>query len=143
VAGKKSKPKTKKKSSWLASRSQTSTAGATIVPGKVAHATDKTFGEMVLQTDLPVLVDFWAGWASDCRQMAPILDELASQYAGMARVVKVDVDVSKHRKLLERYAVEKVPTVLVFKNGEVIQTFVGPSSKGELSKVLAWAMREQ
>ncbi len=143
MAGKKSKQNTKKKkkSSWLAKRSRSSPGGAAFVPGKVAHATDKTFRELVLQTNLPVLVDFWADWCSDSRQMAPFMEELASQYAGMARVVKLDVD--KHPKTLERYGVKKVPTLLVFKNGEILQTFIGPASKGELSKVLAWAMREQ
>jgi thioredoxin len=141
ASSKKKTPKKRKKSSWLSSRTRTGPGGTALVSGKVARATDKTFRELVLQTDLPVLVDFWAGWCSDCRQMTPILEELASQYAGMAWVVRIDIE--KHPKTPALYGVDTLPTVLVFKNGEIIQTFIGASSKGELSKVLAWAMRQQ
>ncbi|MFH2009646.1 MAG: thioredoxin [bacterium] len=105
------------------------------------HATDKTFRELVLRSDQTVLVDFWADWCAPCRQVAPILEELAQQYKGLARIVKIDVE--KNRKIPEHYDVRSIPTLLVFRGGEVIQTFIGATSKGELTKVIGWALREE
>jgi thioredoxin 1 len=133
------KKKKKKKGSWLASRSHGDLPTAQAADGAVLQATDKTFRELVLRSDQPVLVDFWADWCAPCRQVAPILTELAQQYKGLARIVKLDVE--KNRKIPERYDVRSIPTLLVFKGGEVIQTFVGATSKGELTKVIGWALR--
>ena len=138
MAGKKSK---KKKRSWMVGRSTVAHSGAEPEAGKIINATDKTFRELVLRSSVPVLVDFWADWCAPCKQMAPSLEELAVQFAGMARVVKMNVE--KNRKIPERYDVRNLPTLLMFKNGEVLQTFIGATSKGELTKVIAWAMREE
>ncbi len=140
MASNRSKKKKKKKGSWMAGRPRGVGAGIAIQEGKVLSASDKSFRELVLRSPVPVLVDFWAEWCAPCRQMAPILDELAEQFAGMARVVKLNIE--KNRKTPERYDVRSIPTMLVFKEGEILQTFVGATSKGELSKVLAWAMGE-
>jgi len=140
VAGQKAKPP-KKKSSWLASRSRPDRSPSAPAAGKIVHVTDKTFRDLVLQADVPVLVDFWADWSAPCRAMAPGLEELASQYAGLARVAQMNID--KNRVIPARYDIKTLPTVLVFKGGEILQTFIGAPSKGELSKVIAWAMREE
>lgn len=133
--------KKKKKGSWLASRTHGDRPAAPAADGAVLHATDKTFRELVLRSDQTVLVDFWADWCAPCRQVAPILEELAQQYKGLARIVKIDVE--KNRKIPEHYDVRSIPTLLVFRGGEVIQTFIGATSKGELTKVIGWALREE
>jgi thioredoxin 1 len=85
--------------------------------------TDATFEELVLKSDKPVVVDFWATWCGPCRMVAPIIDELSNQFEGRAVVGKVDVDANQD--FPSKFGIRNIPTVLIFKNGEVIGRQVG------------------
>ncbi|NJB83406.1 thioredoxin [Wenyingzhuangia aestuarii] len=89
--------------------------------------TDATFEEVVLKSDKPVLVDFWAAWCGPCRMVAPIIDELTEEYDGKAVIGKVDVDANQ--EFAAKYGVRNIPTVLVFKGGEVVDKQVGVAPK--------------
>jgi thioredoxin 1 len=89
--------------------------------------TDATFDEVVLQSDKPVVVDFWAAWCGPCRMVGPVIDEVAHEYEGRAVVGKVDVDANQ--EFAAKYGVRNIPTVLVFKGGEVVNRQVGVAPK--------------
>jgi thioredoxin 1 len=89
--------------------------------------TDATFDKLVLQSDKPVMVDFWAAWCGPCRMVGPIIDELSKEYDGKAVVGKVDVD--NNQEFTAKYGVRNIPTVLLFKNGELVDRKVGVSPK--------------
>ena len=89
--------------------------------------TDATFDEVVLKSDKPVVVDFWAAWCGPCRMVGPIIDEVSQEYEGKAVVGKVDVDVNQ--EYAAKYGVRNIPTVLVFKDGEIVNRQVGVSPK--------------
>ena len=89
--------------------------------------TDTTFDKLVLQSDKPVMVDFWAAWCGPCRMVGPIIDELSNEYDGKAVVGKVDVD--NNQEFAAKYGVRNIPTVLLFKNGELVDRKVGVSPK--------------
>ena len=88
--------------------------------------TDATFDEVVLKSDKPVVVDFWAAWCGPCRMVGPVIDEIYSEYEGKAVVGKVDVDANQ--EFAAKYGVRNIPTVLIFQNGEVVgrQVWVAP-----------------
>ncbi|MFL9845485.1 thioredoxin [Flavobacterium rhizosphaerae] len=89
--------------------------------------TDATFEEVVLKSDKPVLVDFWAAWCGPCRMVGPIIEEIGKEYDGKAVVGKVDVDANQ--EFAAKYGIRNIPTVLVFQNGEVVGRQVGVAPK--------------
>ncbi|MGI9546417.1 MAG: thioredoxin [Flavobacteriaceae bacterium] len=89
--------------------------------------TDATFDELVLKSNKPVVVDFWAAWCGPCRMVGPIIEEVSNEYEGKAVVGKVDVDTNQ--EYAAKYGVRNIPTVLVFKDGEIVNRHVGVSPK--------------
>lgn len=100
----------------------------------ITTLTDDNFEDEVLDSDKPVLVDFWATWCGPCRQIAPIVEDLADEFEGRAKVGKVDVD--DNPQTAQQYGVRSIPTLLFFKDGEVQETLVGASGKKPLKDKL-------
>jgi thioredoxin 1 len=101
-------------------------------------ALEITFEEVVLNSDKPVVVDFWAAWCGPCRMVGPIIDELATEYEGKAVVGKVDVD--NHQQFAAKYGVRNIPTVLVFKGGEIVNRQVGVAPKNVYAEAIDAAL---
>ncbi len=97
--------------------------------------TSDNFEAEVLKSDIPVMVDFWASWCGPCRMVSPIIDELANDFSGNAKIGKINVD--EQMELAEKYKVMSIPTVIVFKNGEVVDKAVGARSKADFSDMLS------
>ncbi len=95
------------------------------------HVTDANFEEEVLKASGPVLVDFWATWCGPCKMIAPVLDELAEEYAGKLQICKLDVDANP--ATAPKYNVKGIPTLIIFKNGNVEAKKVGAMSKSQLA----------
>ena len=100
----------------------------------VTHVTDGDFDSQVLQSDLPVLVDYWAEWSGPCKMIAPVLDEIATEYAGKLKVCKLNID--ENQDTPPRYGIRGIPTLMLFKDGEVEATKVGALTKSQLAAFL-------
>lgn len=94
------------------------------------HLTDDQFEQEVLKSDIPVLIDFWAAWCGPCRMIAPIVEELAKSHEGKAKICKLDVD--NNQKTAMQYGIRSIPTVLIFKGGEVVDQIVGAVPKQQI-----------
>ncbi|ACT15027.1 thioredoxin TrxA [Pectobacterium brasiliense] len=101
---------------------------------KIIHLTDDSFGTKVLQAEGAILVDFWAEWCGPCKMIAPILDEIAEEFEGKLTVTKLNID--ENPATAPKYGIRGIPTLLLFKNGEVAATKVGALSKGQLKEFL-------
>jgi thioredoxin 1 len=100
----------------------------------IVHVTDASFEKEVLKSPQPVLIDFWAPWCGPCRAIAPIIDELAADYAGRLKVVKINVD--DNPETPSRYGVRGIPNLLIIKNGQVKEQIVGAVPKGNLVRAV-------
>jgi thioredoxin 1 len=116
-----------------------SSAGAEAPAGQPVILSDVSFEQLVLQSKLPVLVDFWAPWCGPCKMVAPIVVDLAREFAGRAVVAKLDVD--DHPLTASRYGVMSIPTLLIFKNGKVVDQIVGAQPAHVLRQRLARHVR--
>jgi len=101
---------------------------------QIKHVSDASFDADVLKADGPVLVDLWAPWCGPCRMVAPILDQLATEYQGRVTIAKLNVD--ENPDTAAKYQVRSIPTLLLFKGGQVAATKVGAASKSDLSAFL-------
>ena len=100
----------------------------------IVYVTDQSFDDEVLNVDGPVLVDFWAEWCGPCKMIAPILDEIADEYAGKVRVTKLNID--ENPATPPKYGIRGIPTLMLFKDGNVEATKVGAVSKSQLTAFL-------
>lgn len=105
---------------------------------KPIEFTDQNFSTEVLQSDKPVMVDFWAVWCGPCKMIAPFVEELAGEFEGKAKVGKLDVDNNQETAI--KYGVRSIPTVLVFKGGKVVDTIIGAVPKVQLKQKLEAAL---
>ena len=101
----------------------------------ITRVSDDTFDSEVLQSPLPVLIDFWAPWCGPCRAIAPVVDELAGEYAGKLKIVKMNVD--DNPRTPARYGVRGIPNLVLFKDGQVRQQIIGAVPKAHLVKAIA------
>lgn len=97
----------------------------------ITHLSDASFEQDVLQSQLPVLVDYWAEWCGPCKMIAPILDEISKEYAGRIKVAKLNID--DNQQTPPKYGIRGIPTLMLFKNGNVEATKVGALSKSQLT----------
>jgi thioredoxin 1 len=97
----------------------------------IHYVTDDTFDQEVMKSDKPVLVDYWAEWCGPCKMIAPILDEIANDYADRLKVAKLDVDANSQTP--QKYGIRGIPTLMIFKNGAVEATKTGACSKSQLT----------
>ncbi|HSF70708.1 MAG TPA: thioredoxin TrxA [Methylotenera sp.] len=97
----------------------------------ITHLSDAAFEQEVLQSQLPVLVDYWAEWCGPCKMIAPILDDISKEYAGRLKVAKLNID--DNQQTPPKYGIRGIPTLMLFKNGNVEATKVGALSKSQLT----------
>jgi thioredoxin 1 len=100
----------------------------------VAEVTDQNFQSEVLDSDTPIIIDFWAEWCAPCRQIAPIIAELAEEYGDRVKIVKMDIDA--HPNTPGQYGVRAIPTILAFKNGQVVEQLQGARPKADFKAMV-------
>ncbi|MCX7823104.1 MAG: thioredoxin [Syntrophobacterales bacterium] len=100
----------------------------------IVEITDKNFEQEVSKSELPVLVDFWAAWCGPCRAIAPVIDELANEYAGKIKIGKCNVD--ENPITPSRYGIRAIPTLIFFKNGSVVEQITGAVAKSQIAAVI-------
>ena len=101
---------------------------------QVKHITDSSFDQDVLQSNKPVLVDFWAEWCAPCRMITPIIDQIASDFASSATVVKLNVD--DNTASAQRYGIKGIPTLILFNEGKEVERVVGATSKDSITRII-------
>ena len=101
----------------------------------VKEISSENFNQEVLESDIPVLVDFWAEWCGPCKQLAPSVEDVANEMIGSIKVCKIDVD--SNQDIAVQFGVRSIPTLLIFKNGEVASTQIGAISKQQLEEFIA------
>ncbi len=99
--------------------------------GNIVYVTDDSFEQEVIKSDIPVLVDYWAEWCGPCKMIAPILDEIAGDYAGKVKIAKLNID--ENPSTPPKYGIRGIPTLMLFKGGNVEATKVGAVSKSQLT----------
>ena len=104
----------------------------------VFEFTDANFATEAMQSSQPIVVDFWAEWCAPCRALAPVIDELAADFEGTAKIGKLDIDAN--REVALQFGIMSIPTIMVLKNGELVKKFVGISSKEDLAAAVNGAM---
>jgi len=105
---------------------------------KVIHISDSEFDNKVLQGDLPCLVDFWAPWCGPCKAIGPVIEELAAEYEGKLQIAKMNVD--DNPATPGKYGIRAIPTLILFKNGEVVDQITGAVGKAQLSDLIGKAV---
>ena len=101
---------------------------------KVPPVTDQNFEEQVLKADLPTLVDFWAVWCGPCKMVAPVVEELATDYDGRVKITKMNVD--ENISTPPRYGIRSIPSLVLFKGGEVVDQIMGAHPKGKIKEMI-------
>ncbi|MEI7448732.1 MAG: thioredoxin [Desulfomonile sp.] len=101
----------------------------------LVHVTDGDFELQILKSEVPVLVDFWAAWCGPCRTVGPVVEELASEYAGKVKMAKINVD--ENNQTPKRYGVRGIPTLMLFKDGQVVDQIVGAVPKSRIEELLS------
>ena len=100
----------------------------------IIHTTDEAFDQDVLQSDVPVLLDFWAEWCGPCKMIGPLLGELSEEYVDKVKIVKLNVDENNNTAI--QYAVRSIPTLILFKDGQVQAQHIGAAAKGQLKQFI-------
>jgi thioredoxin 1 len=96
--------------------------------------TEDNFEQEVINSEVPVLVDFWAEWCGPCKMLGPVIEEIATQYTGRAKVGKVNVD--QNQTISGKYGIRSIPTLILFKNGEIVEQVVGAQSKQKVQELM-------
>jgi thioredoxin 1 len=99
--------------------------------GNLIELTDELFDSIINESEVPVLVDFWAPWCGPCKMIAPLVEELADEYGDKAKICKVNTD--DHREAAVEYAINAIPTVILFNNGQIAKKWVGLTTKDEIA----------